>query len=688
MAAAPDIPNVSTQTFNSTTTSFTSSSVTIGAADNAVVLALEAYTDNSSQFSSVVWNGTGTFVRLGGVQNADLTWTDYWVLVAGMTGFTAGASGTVVVTYPASLPGFSYITWVPLSGVNLVTLPTTGNGGSGFGTIATNTNSTGAPISVTGTGTTSPNDIYLGLGQFNTTSISQTNGSGTNLGKSTTAPVQSASTDYMPGNASGVFTWTGSGGSDNNANAIAMAIFGAGVVVSDGEVMQPRSRLGMRPGTPVSSLRAPPSQTTYIPPNSFGDDGGQAPSAPKRLIPGTPLSRLRGTYDHTTPTGTTTINFGASAIISSPAVSALGGAGAVSALAQVNVPAKSALTGAGAVGAAAFINSPSLASLAGSGAMGAAALVVSIDYAQLGSSSIINFGAVAQMVSIASAASLGAGALAGSALVATPLAAALMGAGVIGARSQPATLTMAAMFELEALGGTALITSEALAALLGSGALGASASLSSIIEAALLGAGVTAGKAASSSIALAGILPFMFAGTPGALTTLGTAAVSPGSPALGGAAIITTQATAEIDGIYITPTVSPQYAGFVCGFADSILAQFVWCDAYYGTVGNTRSAPWQFIAYLIPERGMRQSTYRSNGRWWLRSGCAAAVQTAGNIRMRFAGGAQAKSPVYASLVDGSALSGYAANAEQTQWTVVTNCMPGGQAIISTWVNFS
>lgn len=225
MAVLPDIANVSTQTFNSTTTSFTSTALTIGPNDNAVILALEAYTDNSSQFSSVVWNGTGTFVRLGGVQNADLTWTDFWVLVAGMTGFAAG-SGTLKVTYPAALPGNSYITWIPLSGVNITIPPTTGNGGSAFGTVATASNSTGSPISVTGTGTTSANDIYVGLGQFNATSITQTNGSGTNLGKSTAAPVASASTDTMPGNASGVFTWTGSGGSNNNANGIAVAVFG------------------------------------------------------------------------------------------------------------------------------------------------------------------------------------------------------------------------------------------------------------------------------------------------------------------------------------------------------------------------------------------------------------------------------------------------------------------------------
>lgn len=56
---------------------------------------------------------------------------------------------------------------------------------------------------------------------------------------------------------------------------------------------------------------------------------------------------------------------------------------------------------------------------------------------------------------------------------------------------------------------------------------------------------------------------------------------------------------------------------------------------------------------------------------------------AGDYWVRFAWGAQAGAVVYASTVDGTAISGESDASEATRWYVVTDTAPGGLAIIST-----
>ncbi len=73
---------------------------------------------------------------------------------------------------------------------------------------------------------------------------------------------------------------------------------------------------------------------------------------------------------------------------------------------------------------------------------------------------------------------------------------------------------------------------------------------------------------------------------------------------------------------------------------------------------------------------------------FLRPGLAATLCVRGDFWAQFAGGAIKGQPVYADLLDGAAVSGYAAGAELTPWSIVTSCDPGGLAIISTWSNYT
>jgi hypothetical protein len=131
------------------------------------------------------------------------------------------------------------------------------------------------------------------------------------------------------------------------------------------------------------------------------------------------------------------------------------------------------------------------------------------------------------------------------------------------------------------------------------------------------------------------------------------------------------------------------------GPGDTIMGQFVWCDPYQGTVANTRTQPYQIQAFLPTEYGSWNKIYvapsPSNAaisNRYLRQGYQCVPIVRGDFWARFASGAVTGQTVYASLVDGSPISGYAANAEATRWTVITNCGANGLAVISTWSTFT
>ena len=120
----------------------------------------------------------------------------------------------------------------------------------------------------------------------------------------------------------------------------------------------------------------------------------------------------------------------------------------------------------------------------------------------------------------------------------------------------------------------------------------------------------------------------------------------------------------------------------------TIQGRFGWGDPFTGHVTNTPVAGVT-LCVVVPIVGWRASW----GRVFfdptvkgvrIRAGLPVTVVNAGPFWLRFASGAVAGQRVYASNVDGSAISGDTGGAiTPTQWTVSTRCGPGGLAIVST-----
>lgn len=73
--------------------------------------------------------------------------------------------------------------------------------------------------------------------------------------------------------------------------------------------------------------------------------------------------------------------------------------------------------------------------------------------------------------------------------------------------------------------------------------------------------------------------------------------------------------------------------------------------------------------------------------WRLREGIVATLMDAGAFFLKFAGGANYGNTVYASLTDGSAISGEVAGAVVTPFKVCSECNPGGLALVSSTAQF-
>ncbi len=74
--------------------------------------------------------------------------------------------------------------------------------------------------------------------------------------------------------------------------------------------------------------------------------------------------------------------------------------------------------------------------------------------------------------------------------------------------------------------------------------------------------------------------------------------------------------------------------------------------------------------------------------WRLRQGLIANIMPTGNFWLRFAGGANYGDTVYASLTDGSAISGSVTGSVVTAFKVCSNVGPGCMAIVSSTAVFS
>lgn len=127
---------------------------------------------------------------------------------------------------------------------------------------------------------------------------------------------------------------------------------------------------------------------------------------------------------------------------------------------------------------------------------------------------------------------------------------------------------------------------------------------------------------------------------------------------------------------------------FVAGAGGVGVGRFAWGRAD-GRVFNARNSPEDLLGLVVPRIGpgvdWRVVYYDDATRTWrIREGLVLSMLASGNVWVRFPLGAIPGQPVYANVLDGSALSGYSDDGELTPWSVISPAAAGGLAIITTW----
>lgn len=144
----------------------------------------------------------------------------------------------------------------------------------------------------------------------------------------------------------------------------------------------------------------------------------------------------------------------------------------------------------------------------------------------------------------------------------------------------------------------------------------------------------------------------------------------------------------------------------------TIQGRFGWLNSASGLVNNTRVASDDVPGVVIPFQSLNGANggvvggprgiagWQASWTWefWDRSvspsvlrvrpGLVVTLHARGNFWLRFPGGALYGNTVYASLVDGAAISGPADNAEATPFKVCSIAAPGSLAIVSSAANFT
>lgn len=156
---------------------------------------------------------------------------------------------------------------------------------------------------------------------------------------------------------------------------------------------------------------------------------------------------------------------------------------------------------------------------------------------------------------------------------------------------------------------------------------------------------------------------------------------------------------------------APAAAGaWVAGIGGVLQGRFGFGRASDGTVLNSQTFTSDTLGVVIPLRsvngfngGVVGGSPRVGGRqaaltwqtydpiyhaWRTRQGIVCTLMTGGNFWLRFAGGANYGDTVYASLADGSAISGAVVGAIATPWKVVQAVAPGRLAMVSSTARFT
>jgi hypothetical protein len=130
-------------------------------------------------------------------------------------------------------------------------------------------------------------------------------------------------------------------------------------------------------------------------------------------------------------------------------------------------------------------------------------------------------------------------------------------------------------------------------------------------------------------------------------------------------------------------------AGTMPGQSGIAAGRFGWANPDTGIVLNTRSTAQDQLGVVIPRRVNWEAAYFSQGSRWLRAGYGVTVISAGAFWLRFPGGAFRGDPVYASLTDGTAVSGAGTSGtELTKFFVTYGCDPGSLAQVSSYAGFT
>lgn len=148
---------------------------------------------------------------------------------------------------------------------------------------------------------------------------------------------------------------------------------------------------------------------------------------------------------------------------------------------------------------------------------------------------------------------------------------------------------------------------------------------------------------------------------------------------------------------------------FRAGPGGVLQGRFAWGDPTSGLVLNSPTTPTDSLGVVIP----LQNVNRANGSviggpiafggpqaswtwqtwdrfaraWRLREGIVCSMMNAGNFWLKFEGGAAYGATVYASQMDGSAISGALDGAVETPFKVCSVAGPGRLAMVSSTAKF-
>lgn len=130
-------------------------------------------------------------------------------------------------------------------------------------------------------------------------------------------------------------------------------------------------------------------------------------------------------------------------------------------------------------------------------------------------------------------------------------------------------------------------------------------------------------------------------------------------------------------------------AGVMPGQLGIAAGRFGWANPANGIALNARTTAQDQLGVVIPRRVNWEAAYWSRGSRWLRAGFGVTLISRGAFWLKFPAGAFRGDPVYASLVDGTAVSGAGTDdTELTKYFVTFGCTPGGLAQVSSYANFT